>query len=497
MNYFYDAQIKRYLTQTIRFFSNFLVRYDDGTLKRIPVIYGDPDRQAANIIRQNSENSVVSAPKIAIYITELSLDRDRLGDQTFVSTMHFRERAINKSTGSYTSEQGRNYTVERIMPTPFKLTMKIDIWSTSTDQKLQILEQILTFFNPSLELQTSDNYIDCASLSVLNLSDLRWSSRSVPVGTQTPIDIATLTVDTPIWLSPPVKVKQLGVITNIITSLFQSSGQNPTGYIEGLGIDTAEPTVTMSSIISQVKTAVISNAIAVYGNTVTLIGDLGAVIPRDSLSTPSEYTQTLDWNIALDEYHDKFISGVSTINLQQPNGSYIIGTVSINQSDTSKLDVNWFTDTFVSNTGIDSQGRFDTDTGYNPSGSFRPNSPGTFDAIIDPLTFNPKRPNGQSQDQTIPPGTRYLIVDDINNTINQDGSDAWKSSANVDFIANANDIIEWSGSNWTVIFNSKLEADTMIWQTNIFTGIQYIWDGVSWSKSYDGIYYEGEWRLIM
>ena len=56
MQYFYDGQIRRYLTQTIRVLSNFTVRYGDGTLVRVPVMYGDPDRQAASIIRQNSEN---------------------------------------------------------------------------------------------------------------------------------------------------------------------------------------------------------------------------------------------------------------------------------------------------------------------------------------------------------------------------------------------------------------------------------------------------------
>jgi len=158
MLHFYDGQIRRYLTQTIRVLSNFSVKYGDGSLVRIPVMYGDADKQVANIMRQNSENVVNSTPRISVYISALDIDRARLSDSTYVGKLHFRERDIDQQ--AYTVGQGKNYTVERMMPTPFKLTMKCDIWSANADQKLQILEQLLVLFNPSLELQTTDNYID-------------------------------------------------------------------------------------------------------------------------------------------------------------------------------------------------------------------------------------------------------------------------------------------------------------------------------------------------
>ena len=71
MQHFYDGQIRRYLLQTIRALSHFTVKYGDGRLVRIPVVYGDADRQAASIMRQNSENKINSTPRIAIYISEL------------------------------------------------------------------------------------------------------------------------------------------------------------------------------------------------------------------------------------------------------------------------------------------------------------------------------------------------------------------------------------------------------------------------------------------
>jgi hypothetical protein len=53
MQHFYDGQIRRYITQTVRVLSNFVVKYGDGSLHRIPVMYGDADRQVASIIRNN------------------------------------------------------------------------------------------------------------------------------------------------------------------------------------------------------------------------------------------------------------------------------------------------------------------------------------------------------------------------------------------------------------------------------------------------------------
>ena len=109
------------------------------------------------------------------------------------------------------------------MPTPYTLTVNCDIWTSNTEQKLQILEQICMLFNPSLEIQTTDNYIDWTSLSYVELTDITFSSRTIPVGADTEIDVASIKFSMPIWLSPPVKVKKLGVITSVIMSIFDES----------------------------------------------------------------------------------------------------------------------------------------------------------------------------------------------------------------------------------------------------------------------------------
>jgi hypothetical protein len=227
--FFYDAQIRRYIIQFIRMVSNFQVEFGRDrngitALQRVPVIYGDSSRQAASIIKQGSENVMNAVPAMAAYVSGLVYDRARVQNPNYVSKLNLRERAFDPETGDYTTQQGNTFTVERLMPVPYKLTLKLDIWTSNTEQKLQLLEQLCTLFNPALEIQSTDNYIDWTSLTYVLLTDTQWSSRSVPVGTETPIDVATLTFELPIWISSPALIKKMGVIQKIITNIYDGDG---------------------------------------------------------------------------------------------------------------------------------------------------------------------------------------------------------------------------------------------------------------------------------
>jgi hypothetical protein len=487
MQFFYDGQIRRYITQTIRVLSNFVVKYGDGTLVRIPVMYGDIDRQVGSIINQNSASTVASVPRIAVHVSGLDIDSSRLSDSTFVGKMNFRERDIDPS-GVYNQAQGKNYTVERLMPTPFKLTLKVDIWSANTEQKLQILEQMLVLFNPSLEIQTTDNYVDWTSISVLNLSSVNWSSRQVPTGTETPIDIATLTLDCPIWISPPVKVKHLGVITKIITSIYNNSVTEDDSYIQGLGQPLTSGTTNLTGLLSKDVVTVSDYTIQVYNGQATLLTKNEGFSPREiTLDIPVRGgNAAINWNDLFDRYPGSYIAGSSMLFLTQPDGTEVVGTIAVNALDATVLSVTYNPDTLVLNTGIDSQGRLDNDPAYDSAGSHRPSSPGTFDAIINPLTYNPGTP-------TI--GIRLLIIEDIGDT--QSVTDGHYASAWGPLVAKANDIIEYTGSAWQVVFDYTQFPDTMVWQTNIYTGVQYLWNGVQWKKSFEGEYTADLWRIVL
>ena len=199
--FFFDEQIRRYLLQFTRMVSLFQVEYgrnEQGIkdLIRVPVRYGDASRQAAVIMQQNSANALPSTPLMTFYITGLDYDRPRMQEPYHVNKMQVRQRTYDAATDTYETTQGNAFTIERLMPVPYRMTINLDIWTSNTNQKMQLFEQIATLFNPSLEIQSSENYIDWTSLSVVDLEKVNWSSRTIPVNTENPIDIMVPTIVT-------------------------------------------------------------------------------------------------------------------------------------------------------------------------------------------------------------------------------------------------------------------------------------------------------------
>ena len=156
-SYFYDEQIRRYLLQITRMLSNFQVEYGrdaegNSDLIRVPVRYGDASRQAQTIIQNNSANSLPSTPMMSFYITGMDYDRGRIQEPYYINKMQVRQRTYDAATDSYETTQGNAFTVERLMPVPYKMTINLDIWTSNTNQKMQLFEQLAVLFNPSLEI---------------------------------------------------------------------------------------------------------------------------------------------------------------------------------------------------------------------------------------------------------------------------------------------------------------------------------------------------------
>jgi hypothetical protein len=477
MEHFYDGQIRRYLTQFMRLMSNFSYKDARGELIQVPVRYGDMSRQVAGVMKKNSENVLNSAPFIGCYIKSLDFARDRLQDPTYIGKMHIRERqygyvdenpespTFGQMIEDYANVQGENYTVERLMPSPYNLTLCADIWSTNTDQKLQILEQILVLFRPAMEIQTTNNYIDWTSLSYLELTGTSWSSKQIPQGTENDIDISNLTFLTPIWISPPAKVKKLGIITKIIANIFE---EQP-GSIKFTGGE-----LSFTKPISSIVVAPGNFSVLMTNNTAKLMFS-GENLADDSLENiPVKNGVKINWRVLLDLYPGKFRAGLSHIELLKPDGGRIIGFLSINPLNEDDMD--------LLNVQYDGETLLNTDISDLTETYTR----GTINAVVNPLTYNPGTPAVD---------TRYLILEDIVSSEDV-GPNAWQNSDGSGITASANDIIQWDGVQWNIIFNSA-EVTDITYITNSYTGIQYKWDGEQWSKSIDGMYYPGEWRLVL
>ena len=178
--FFYDKQIRRYIQQFIRLFSGFSVQmgHSDDKLPifhSVPVRYGDINRMAAHIQRENSENMTNTVPFISCYVNNVDMAPERRQYQGNVEKVQVFEKKYDESSQEYLNEVGNRYTIERHQPVPYFMDMNCDIWTSNTDQKLQLLEQIMVLFNPTLNIRTTNNPFDWTSLSyVENLAKMMF-----------------------------------------------------------------------------------------------------------------------------------------------------------------------------------------------------------------------------------------------------------------------------------------------------------------------------------
>lgn len=461
-SYFYDGQIERFLAQFIRAVSGFQVEFGTNSegnraYQRVPVYWGDSSRQVQSIISENSGGSKLpTVPAMTVYINNIKYDRDRVQEPTFVGNMNIRERYYNPETQEYENRQGNAFTVERMMPVPYSLEIKLDIWTSSTKQKLQLLEQLIVLFNPALEIQSTDNYIDWTSLSAIYLDSPNWTSRSVPVGTETPIDVATLSFTLPVWISPPAKVKKLGVIQKIIANIHDAEGNlNSAVYDES------------NLLGNRQYFTPLRYGVLLLGNALTLLKISEFADPRDpTVETQTKVGTKDDWDKLISMYGE-IQNGISQVRLLQEDGiTEVLGTVAYNPADSSQLIFNVDIDTKPANTLT------------------------AIDAIINPTTVDPATIASPSSN------TRYLILEDIGSFNNAEGASAWRGADNLDLVAHANDIIEYTGDHWAVVFDSQTDT-SLQYVSNLNTGTQYKWNGKQWLKSFEGEYKEGLWTLVL
>lgn len=455
--FFYDNQVRRFLLQFAKIFSNWQVtrgKDPNGNeiLMRVPIMYGDSSRQASTIIANNSASNLPSAPLITYYISGIEYDQKRTQNPTFVDKMNVRQRAYNQETQSYETTQGQAFTIERLMPVPYTLRVTVDFWTTNYQQKLEIFEQLATVFNPALEIQSTDNFVDWTSLSVVFQDGLTFSSRSIPQGTGNPIDIMTWKFYMPIWISTSSKLKKMGVVEKIIASIYKGTSL----------LDIQDDDLLLGT----------RQKITPYGYKVLLLGNQLQLLPADAPFFPSNETlaipvkpdTNLYWSALLNVY-GKVKPGISQIWLQNPYmQDDIVGTIVPDPND----------DRFLI---------YDIDPDTLPQNTLAP-----VDSIIDPQLTGPNAGLPAPVN-----GARYLIVEDI-------GSEGTTTVSWGNLVANANDIIEYDSTagEWFVSFNS-LEATTVEFVTNLTTSMQYRYvpaDGI-WMKSYEGWYDQGDYSIVI
>jgi hypothetical protein len=397
-------------------------------------------RQVGHILKENSENTLNTIPFISCYINNLDMNPDLRRYPQFEETRQVIEKKFDEATHSYTDEPGQGYDVTRYQPVPYLLTMNVDVWSSNTDQKLQLMEQILLLFNPGINLHTNQNVLDWSALTYCEMTNTTWSSRTLPSGADTIIDVATITFEMPIYINPPVRVQRMNIIQTILTQ------------VHTLDLDDFE-SWTVDSLTGENSDYVVTTLEDFYiryeDGKATLL-DTGGV------------DNDRNWKTDVFEFYGELRPGISQIRLRHGDDvtnptNDVVGTIDYDPADTGKLIVTVDTDTLPSNTQ------------------------GTVNAIVNPQKNYP----GDGTLATAAVGQRYLLLDEI--PLNS----VWSGA-----VAEANDIIEFNGSNWVVSFDASANPGPD-YVTNNSTNDQFEFTGEFWQHSSEGVYREGWFRLYI
>ena len=307
-------------------------------------------------------------------------------------------------------------------------------------------------FNPALEIQSTDNFIDWTSLSAVFQDGLTFSSRTIPVGSGNPIDVMTWKFYMPIWISTASKLKKMGVIEKIIASIFAGNALT----------DIQDDDLLLGT----------RQKITPYGYKLLLLGNKLQILPADEAFYPSNEDLNLPPSPATNVYWSSVLNvygtvrpGISQIWLQNPYIDHdIVGTIVFDPMNDTQLIYNIDPDTLPQNT-------------LDP-----------VDGVINPQVTGPNAglPGPVN-------GRRYLIVENI-------GSEGDTTVAWGGLVAYANDIIEYDATSgvWFVSFNSNsVSPTTLEYVTNLATNVQYRFVEHTWMKSYEGWYDQGDYSIVI
>jgi len=432
------------------------------TIQRVPIMYGDPSWMVAQLIKGASENTMLPNPMFSAYIDSIKLAPNRRQDTQYVGKVSTVEREFDKQTQTYGPGPGVRQDIERYMPVPYDLYLKLDVWTPNITTKLQIFEQISIIFNPSIQLQQNSNLLDWTSIFEVWLEDYTFTNRSIPQGSNDERDVMSFKFKVPIWINPPAKLKRSSLIAEIVTNVF---------YTADVGADAAEIPGhydpfrnCLSGIPVQIITTEgnykISVKKGVSSDIITLLNEYGQEDPN------------LNW-ASLFEKYGQITPDITKIRLKlDPNidvtDTDIIGNIEINPAQQDELFFNADIDTL-------------------PPATISPIAD-----IIDPKEVWP----GNGLPAAVP-GQRYLLT-----SADSAGEEPaippgvltspWGSN----IVAYPNDVIEYNGSSWSVVFDSK-NSTGKNYVVNNANASQYTFDADTqeWTYTYYGTYAPGYWRV--
>ena len=204
-DYYFDQQLKRYCTQFMAIFSELQVKVGASAdlpsrLIKVPVVYGSRDRVVAWIKGDQTQNKPLRLPAMSAYLRSLAQapDKKKGIGMTRRNTVALNNgEAFPNNVGVY----------RQIQPIPYRAVFELGVYASNALQHHQIMEQILILFDPSVQIQTSDDPLDMTQITTVELTNINWEE-NFPAGADRRVIQSVLFFEVIFYLSGPANFRQ-------------------------------------------------------------------------------------------------------------------------------------------------------------------------------------------------------------------------------------------------------------------------------------------------
>lgn len=203
-HFWYDEQCVNYITQFMAVFAGMYIKVgkndycSETDLVEVPIRYSGGDRIVDAILADNTQNVPLSLPMFSARLAEIQQEPGRAKGTGTI----FRKSIL--PLGQSLPDGVR--VVSSVTPYPYSLVFELSLFTSNDLQKFQIMEQILSLFNPSIQIQTSDATFDGAKFSNLTLSTISFDD-NYPAGTSRRFNMSTMIFVMDAWMYTPINFR--------------------------------------------------------------------------------------------------------------------------------------------------------------------------------------------------------------------------------------------------------------------------------------------------
>lgn len=200
--FYYDEQFRKYIVQFAAIFMGMQVRVGkrdevESHLITVPIKFASSDRVVAAIKDENTQNKLLRLPLFACQLTNITL-----APELRKGVSQTRRKSYMPAGGVFPDDIA---VVEQRMPVPYRAEMELTIFASNQDQHYQMIEQILSVFDPILQIQLTDEVFDWTKITTVELTGINFDENISPGGDRRIIQ-TTLSFTMPIHLSLPNRV---------------------------------------------------------------------------------------------------------------------------------------------------------------------------------------------------------------------------------------------------------------------------------------------------